>query len=94
MTTADCAETPGRLRPLIDLSRCEGKRACAEVCPYDVFVIGKIKPADFSALGFFGKLKSRAHGGTVAHVARPESCHACGLCVTACPEQAIRLERV
>ncbi|MGZ4053506.1 MAG: 4Fe-4S binding protein [Bacteroidia bacterium] len=27
-------------------------------------------------------------------VVRPEKCHACGLCVTSCPEHAIKLTKV
>ncbi|EQA34736.1 4Fe-4S binding domain protein [Leptospira inadai serovar Lyme str. 10] len=31
------------------------------------------------------------HGPNKAYVVRPEDCHACGLCVAACPEKAVRL---
>ena len=38
-----------------------------------------------------GRLKALVHGSRQAFVARPEACHACGLCVAACPERAITL---
>lgn len=31
-----CRAEPGQYVPVIDRSRCEGKRDCAEVCPYGV----------------------------------------------------------
>jgi NAD-dependent dihydropyrimidine dehydrogenase PreA subunit len=40
-----------------------------------------------------GKLKTKVHGRKKAFVAQPGACHACGLCVTACPEKAITLSR-
>jgi len=86
-----CKAEPGLYRPEIDLKRCEGKQDCAEVCPYGVFEIAKINPKDYAGLGFFGKLKSRAHGGIVAYAVRGDLCQACGLCVVACPEKAITL---
>jgi len=47
--------------------------------------------ADFRALSFFGRLKSRAHGKQTAYTPRADDCRACGLCVVACPENAITL---
>ncbi len=87
----DCQAPPGAVQPVVNLSKCEGKKSCAEVCPYGVLAIGRIAPPDFAALGFFAKLKSKAHGGIVAHVVRGDLCQACGLCVVACPEKAIVL---
>jgi NAD-dependent dihydropyrimidine dehydrogenase PreA subunit len=86
---ADCRG--GELKPLIDRSRCEGKSDCVEVCPHSVFEVRRIDDADFAALGFFSKLKSRAHGRKSAYTPRENECHSCGLCVTACPEKAISL---
>ena len=88
-----CAAPPGQYQPVIDLKRCEGKQDCAEVCPYGVFEIGKIKPEDYAKLGFVGKLKSKAHGGIVAYAVNANLCQACGLCVVACPEKAIKLTK-
>jgi 4Fe-4S ferredoxin len=50
--------------------------------------------ADFKALSFIGKIKTRVHGNKKAYVVQPDLCHACGLCVTACPEKAIKLKKV
>jgi NAD-dependent dihydropyrimidine dehydrogenase PreA subunit len=87
-----CAAEPGRFLPLVDRARCEGKSDCVAVCPYDVFEVRRIDDADFARLGFFAKLKSRAHGRKTAYTPRADLCQACGLCVVACPEKAIRLE--
>jgi NAD-dependent dihydropyrimidine dehydrogenase PreA subunit len=44
-----------------------------------------------SALSWIGRLKAWAHGGRQAFVTAPDACHACQLCVEACPEEAIGL---
>lgn len=86
------AMTPdGPVTPVVDRNRCEGKNDCVRVCPEDVFEVRTIDDADFAALSFLGKLKSRAHGKKTAYTPNAEACQACGLCVTACPERAIRL---
>jgi NAD-dependent dihydropyrimidine dehydrogenase PreA subunit len=86
-----CRAEPGAYRPVVNQNRCEGKRDCVEVCPYDVFEVRTIEDADFAQLSFLGKLKSRAHGKLMAYTPRAELCQACGLCVVACPEKAIQL---
>jgi NAD-dependent dihydropyrimidine dehydrogenase PreA subunit len=86
-----CRAEPGRFIPLIDLSRCEGKRDCTEVCPYDVFEVTRITDADFGRLSLLGKARSVAHQRQAAYAVRADACHACGLCVVACPESAITL---
>jgi 4Fe-4S ferredoxin len=80
--------------PVIDRNRCEGKEDCVEACPYDVFELGVLSREERAKLSFVGKLKALGHGGRQAFALRAEACHGCGLCVTACPEKAIRLERV
>jgi 4Fe-4S ferredoxin len=90
--TADCKE-PGLLRPIIDRNRCEGKEDCVRVCPYGVFDMGKLSAEQRAELSFVGRLKAFAHGNRQAFAVRTEQCHACGLCVTACPEKAIKLAR-
>ena len=91
-------EKPGKGRgivvPVVDPRRCEAKGPCVQACPYDVFEIRPIDPADFERLSFFGKLRNRAHGSKLAYTPRAAACEACGLCVKACPERAIRLVRV
>ncbi|HRK74062.1 MAG TPA: ferredoxin family protein [Rhodothermales bacterium] len=86
-----CKEEAGILSPVIDFNKCEAKGPCIEVCPYDVFEMQKIADEDFSKLTFIGKLKTKAHGNKKAYAIKPMDCHACGLCVTACPESAIKL---
>jgi 4Fe-4S ferredoxin len=89
----ECKGEPGNLVPVVDRGRCEGKSDCVEVCPYDVFEVRRIDDADFARLGALGKLKSVLHGRKTAYTPRAAECHACGLCVTACPEDAIKLAR-
>jgi len=76
---------------VVDARRCEAKAACVAVCPYDVFEVRRLTVDERAELSFLGKLKAWAHGNQRAFVVRAEACHACGLCVKACPEQAITL---
>lgn len=89
--TADCKGASGRVVPVIDRNRCEAKAGCVAVCPHDVFEIRPLEPADRAGLSWRGRIKAWAHGNRQAYVARPHDCHACGLCMTACPEDAIKL---
>lgn len=89
-----CLAPPGRFVPVVDRARCEGKRDCLDVCPYDVFEVRRMDDADFDALGFFARLKSRAHGRMTAYTPKADACKACGLCVVACREKAIVLVEV
>ena len=86
-----CKAAPASWAPVIDRNRCEGKKDCVEVCPYDVFEVRRIDDADFAALGVLGKLKSLAHGRQTAYTPGADRCQACGLCVVACPEKAITI---
>jgi NAD-dependent dihydropyrimidine dehydrogenase PreA subunit len=86
-----CRAEPGRFIPVVDLGRCEAKGDCTEVCPYDVFSVMRITDEDFGSLGILGKVRSVAHGRQTAYAVRADACHACGLCVVACPEKAITL---
>ena len=88
-----CAADPGAWIPRVDRGRCEGKGDCNDVCPHDVFGVRTIEAGDFQRLPLLSKLKSIAHGKRTAYVDAPDRCRACGLCVVACPERAIRLMR-
>lgn len=88
-----CLDEASVAYPVVDRARCEGKADCVTACPFDVFEIGRISDEDFAALSFLGKMKSRAHGRKTAFTPRADDCHACGACVTACPEKAIKLVR-
>lgn len=94
MTDKDkCKHEPGKFAPVINRNRCEGKKDCAAVCPYQVFTIGTLLPDDRRSLTLLGKVKGFAHGWQQAFATHADACHACGLCVAACPEQAITLAR-
>ena len=88
---ADCKEA-GKLVPVIDRNRCEGKKDCVEVCPYHVFEVRKLDAGERRSLSLPGRLKSFFHGYQQAFAVAADACHACGLCVTACPEKAIKLQ--
>ena len=91
---ADCKREPGEVAPVINRDRCEGKADCLAVCPYGVFEIGVLPAADRKPLSLRGKIKGFAHGWKQAFAVNADQCHACGLCVAACPEKAIVLRRV
>jgi len=90
---AQCKEA-GRLVPVIDTRRCEAKADCVRVCPYDVFTVRRLTDAERAALSPLTRFKVFVHGGKQAFVERGQDCHACGKCVTACPEKAIQLRAV
>lgn len=53
--------------------------------------VRRIDDADWQPLGRLAKLKVWAHGKQTAYTVRADACKACGLCVVACPEKAIKL---
>ncbi len=63
------------------------------MCPYDVFVMGTVPADQRRGLSLRGKLKGFAHRWHQAFPIHADACHACGLCVAACPEKAIALVR-
>jgi 4Fe-4S ferredoxin len=89
----DCKGEPGAWTPVVNRARCEGKKDCVEVCPYSVFEVRRIDDADYDALSLLGRLKLRVHRMQTSYTPRAADCHACGLCVAACPEKAITLSR-
>ena len=93
MTAPDCRHDAGKFTPVIDRNRCEGKEACVAVCPYHVFTMGTLPSAERRGLTLLGKVKGVVHRWHQSFATNAEACHACGLCVTACPEKAIALAR-
>ncbi|MBA2479728.1 MAG: ferredoxin family protein [Planctomycetes bacterium] len=94
MAAGDCAERPGIVVPVIDRSRCEAAADCVRVCPYHVFDVRRLGPDETSKMSAFSRLRAFLHGGKQAVAVRSDECHACGLCVQACPEGAISLAPV
>lgn len=88
-----CKQEAGVIHPVIDLKRCEGKGDCERVCPESVFEVKRIDSLDYKALGVLHRFKLRVHGFKVAYAPNADACRSCGLCVTACPEQAITLAK-
>jgi 4Fe-4S ferredoxin len=93
-TVPDCKHEAGRFVPVIDRSRCEGKEDCVQVCPYSVFEMRQLSDSDKRALRPGARLKAWVHGNRQAFAVNAQNCHACGLCVSACPERAIKLSRL
>jgi NAD-dependent dihydropyrimidine dehydrogenase PreA subunit len=89
----DCPQAAGRYMPVIDRNRCEGKEDCVTVCPCAVFEMRTLSAADKSAMPFLSRFKAMVHGNRQAYAVRAEACEACGLCIAACPEDAIKLMR-
>ncbi|MCA6287174.1 ferredoxin family protein [Phenylobacterium sp.] len=89
----ECKQAPGYVLPVINADKCEGKEDCVRVCPYDVFEVRSLTRSERQQLPLIPRVKVMVHGGKQAFVVNGDQCHACGLCVTACPEGAIRLAR-
>ena len=93
MPAAPECRDDARLVPVIDRTRCEAKEDCVRVCPYHVFEVRRLTADERGGFGPLARIKLWVHGGKQAFVKAPEDCHACGLCVKACPEDAISLVR-
>ena len=55
--------------------------------------MGTLSAQERGVLSLRGKLKGFAHRWQQAFASNADACHACGLCVAACPEKAITLVR-
>jgi 4Fe-4S ferredoxin len=86
-----CKAEPTGQVPVIDRNRCEAKEDCVVVCPFGVFEMRVLAADERVGVSLRGRLNLLVHRGRQAVVIAPDQCHACGLCVTACPERAIRL---
>jgi 4Fe-4S ferredoxin len=76
--------------PIVNLSKCESRGPCIEACPYDVFEMKPISTKQFFTLNAIGKIKTIVHGKNKAFAVNADKCSGCGLCVSACPEKAIK----
>jgi 4Fe-4S ferredoxin len=72
------------------MTRCEAETVCVQVCPNDVFEVRRIDDADYRGLTRLGRVRVLARGKKMAYVTA-DLCRACGLCVVACPQDAISL---
>ena len=86
-----CKPEPTGQVPVVDRNRCEAEDDCVQVCPYDVFEVRVLEPEQRAGVSWRGRLNLLVHRNRQAVVVRPDDCHACGLCVAACPERAIKL---
>jgi NAD-dependent dihydropyrimidine dehydrogenase PreA subunit len=90
--SSNCSDSSGKLMPLVNFNNCGAKEDCVAVCPYNVFEMRTITKEDKAQLNLKGKIKTFFFEKK-AYIINPDLCHACGLCVQACPESAIKLTR-
>ena len=57
-TKSKCAETGGKLMPLVNFNSCGAKEDCVAICPYDVFEMRPITIEDKANLNLKGKIKT------------------------------------
>jgi NAD-dependent dihydropyrimidine dehydrogenase PreA subunit len=88
---SQCQPETGVVVPVIDRSRCDGKQDCVAVCPFDVFAMQRLTAGDTMWLAVSAKKRQKLVGAWQAFTPGADRCHACNLCVVACPEDAIRL---
>ncbi len=88
-----CKHAPAQFVPQVDRNRCEGKSACVQVCPVHVFSVQTLPVDQRAGISIKGRVKGFFHQWQQAILVNPDACQGCGLCVKACPENAIRLVR-
>jgi 4Fe-4S ferredoxin len=86
-----CNPDPIERIAVVDPNRCEAKGDCVDVCLYDVFELRSLTKLERTDLRLVGRLRYATHGRRSSTTPRIADCHACGLCVAACPENAITL---
>ena len=89
----NCDDIGGKLMPAVNFNNCGAKEDCVAVCPYDVFEMRPIAPKDKANLNLKGIIKTFFFTNK-AYLTDPNLCHACGLCVQTCPENAIKLAKM
>ncbi len=90
---SNCDDEGGKLLPLVNFNNCGAKEDCVAICPYDVFEMHPIEKEDKANLNLKGKIKTFFFKNK-AYLTAPSLCHACGLCIQACPENAIKLTKM
>lgn len=86
----DCDDA-GLVWPVVDPDRCLGDVGCVDVCPHDVLALQPVDAACYDSLPADTRFLLSLSGGLQAFAAAPERCHACGLCLAACSQNAILL---
>lgn len=89
----NCDEEGGKLKPIVNFNNCGAKEDCVAVCPYQLFEMQPIGAKDKAELNLKGRIKT-FFDKRKAYLIDPNNCHACGLCIQACPENAIKLSRL
>jgi 4Fe-4S ferredoxin len=92
-TAVSCKKPSGKIHPVVNFGRCEGKADCIAVFPENVFGVHQISENDYTRLTLLQKFKQRLHGVMLAYTSNANTCRSCGLCVATCPEKAITRKR-
>lgn len=90
--SSNCSDVAEKLMPVVNFNSCDGKEECVAICPYDVFEMQFISKEDKLKLNLKGRIKTFFFKQK-AYIINPDKCHACGLCIQACPENAIKLTK-
>ena len=74
MSDADCKHEPGIFTPVINRAKCEGKAACAAVCPCGVFTLGTVPADQRKGVGLLGRCLAGRLGRQRSSAGREENC--------------------